>query len=208
MNLTVKRSLAATVGVSLILLVGCGSDSSSDSSSTTKAKDTTTTEAPKTEELLIEDAWARQSPMGATMGAAYMNITSPEDDKLLTASVSADIAKDAQIHETVMAGSGDGSDMSSTTTAGGSDEMTTTTKAMGAEGETSTTMGGGSDEMMMREVDSIELPAGEMVELKPGGYHIMLIELAKPLEVGQEIEITLEFEKAGTKTVTAVVKEG
>lgn len=210
MNRTVKRSLAATLGVSLLLLVGCGSDSKSESSDTTKAKDTTTTTAAP--ELMLEDVWARQSPMGATMGAAYLNITSPVDDKLLKASVDPSVAKEAQIHETVMAE--EGSDMSSTTamgdetttTAMGSSDMSTTTAAMGGD-KTSTTMGS-SDNMTMREVDSIELPAGKMVELKPGGYHIMLIDLVKPLKVGDKIEITLEFEKAGTKTVTAEVKEG
>ena len=213
MNRTVKRSLAATLGVSLLLLVGCGSDSKSESSDTTKAKDTTTTTAAP--ELMLEDVWARQSPMGATMGAAYLNITSPVDDKLVKASVDPSVAKEAQIHETVMAE--EGSDMSSTTeamgdetttTAMGSSDMSTTTAAMGDD-KTSTTMGGGmSDNMTMREVDSIELPAGKMVELKPGGYHIMLIDLVKPLKVGDKIKITLEFEKAGTKTVTAEVKEG
>ena len=185
MNLTVKRSLAATIGVSLLLMVGCGSESS-DSSTSTKAEDTTSTTA-TVAKLQLDDAWARQSPMGATMGAAYLNITSPVEDTLVGVSVAPDVAKEAQVHETVMA----------------------QTNAGGNEGESTTPMKGtGGDEMMMREVGSISLPAGEMVELKPGGFHIMLIELAKPLTAGQKIKITLEFEKAGTKTVNAEVREG
>jgi hypothetical protein len=88
---------------------------------------------------------------------------------------------------------------------GGDTEMTTTT-AMGDS--TETTMAEGSESMTMQPVDSIELPAGEAVELKPGGYHIMLLDLVKPLEVGQSIDVTLTFDKAGEKTVTAEVREG
>ncbi len=46
-----------------------------------------------------------------------------------------------------------------------------------------------------------------IVELKPGGKHIMLLGLKAPLEVGQEIQVTLTFEKAGEISVTAPVKE-
>ncbi len=46
-----------------------------------------------------------------------------------------------------------------------------------------------------------------IVELKPGGKHIMLLGLKEPLETGQEIQVTLTFEKAGEITVTAPVKE-
>ncbi|QGG95880.1 copper chaperone PCu(A)C [Actinomarinicola tropica] len=65
----------------------------------------------------------------------------------------------------------------------------------------------GSGEMMMQEVDGIDLPAGETVALEPGGYHVMLMGLTEPLEVGGEIEITLELESGGTVTVTAEVRD-
>ncbi len=136
------------------------------------------------------------------MGAIYLNITSPEDDQLVAASVPTEVAGDTQIHETVMAEEGD---MSSTTMAEG--DMSSTTMAEGDASSTATDEGD-MDTMTMREVDSIELPAGEMVELKPGGYHVMLLDLVKPLEVGDEIELTLTFEKAGDRTVTAEVREG
>ena len=52
--------------------------------------------------------------------------------------------------------------------------------------------------MSMRPVEGgLEIPAGGKVELKPGGYHIMLIDLVKPLEVGSKIAVTLKFEKSG-----------
>jgi copper(I)-binding protein len=69
----------------------------------------------------------------------------------------------------------------------------------------STSMSDGS--MTMRQVKSIEIPADGMVMLKPGGFHIMLMELAKPLVKGETFDLTLHFEKAGDKTVTVTVKD-
>jgi copper(I)-binding protein len=45
--------------------------------------------------------------------------------------------------------------------------------------------------MEMRAVESLALPAGKTVELKPGGYHVMLIDLAKPLNAGEKVPVTL-----------------
>jgi copper(I)-binding protein len=60
----------------------------------------------------------------------------------------------------------------------------------------------------MRRVKAIEVPAGKTVELKPGGLHVMLIELKEPLKEGQTVEITLKFEKSGEIKVQAPVKKG
>ena len=62
--------------------------------------------------------------------------------------------------------------------------------------------------MGMRKIDSLEIPAGGTVELKPGGYHIMLIDLNRELVAGEKVDITLKFEKAGDVKVTAEVREG
>ena len=62
------------------------------------------------------------------------------------------------------------------------------------------------DTFRMREVDSIEVPAGKQVELKPGGLHLMLMGLKKELEKGQSFEVTLHFKKAGTQKITVPVK--
>lgn len=62
------------------------------------------------------------------------------------------------------------------------------------------------DVMKMRQLpDGLEIPAGETVELKPGSYHLMLMELAKPLVEGDSIVVRLVFEKAGDITVTLPV---
>jgi hypothetical protein len=51
-----------------------------------------------------------------------------------------------------------------------------------------------------------QIPVGGSLELKPGGKHIMLINLTAPLEAGKTIQITLNFEKAGAKTIEIPVK--
>ena len=57
------------------------------------------------------------------------------------------------------------------------------------------TMDGGV--MRMREQkDGIALPAGKTVALAPGGYHIMLMDLNKPLVAGQVISVQLRFQHA------------
>jgi hypothetical protein len=50
---------------------------------------------------------------------------------------------------------------------------------------------------MERQDDGIELPAGETVELAPGGLHVMFIGVAEPLRPDTEVPVTLVFEQAG-----------
>ena len=61
--------------------------------------------------------------------------------------------------------------------------------------------------MKMRQVDGVDLPPGKAVTLKPGGYHIMLTGIAKPLEAGQSFPLTLDFAKAGARQVTVTVEK-
>jgi hypothetical protein len=51
--------------------------------------------------------------------------------------------------------------------------------------------------MRMREVKSIDLPAKSKVELRPGGLHLMFIDLNQQLKAGDTIPVKLKFEKAG-----------
>jgi hypothetical protein len=52
------------------------------------------------------------------------------------------------------------------------------------------------DVMKMRAVPSLALPAGKAVELKPGGYHVMLMDLKAPLAKGSTVPLTLVFKDA------------
>ena len=65
----------------------------------------------------------------------------------------------------------------------------------------------GSGEMMMQEVGRIDLPAGETVSLEPGGLHIMLLDLASELEIGQQFELTLQFAETDAQVITVEVRE-
>jgi copper(I)-binding protein len=130
----------------------------------------------------ITKVWARTSPMETSLGAVYMTISSKDGDELTDVSVDSSIAAMAQIHEMVMASAE--TDVS----------MPMTTEAM-------------SGEMVMQEVDSIVIDAGGSVDLMPGGYHIMLMEIAAPLELGAKFDVTLTFAKAGKVTVTAEVRD-
>lgn len=53
--------------------------------------------------------------------------------------------------------------------------------------------------MKMFPVDGVDLPAGKPVKLAPGGYHVMLMELQKPLNAGDKVPLKLTFELANKK---------
>ncbi|WP_287741861.1 copper chaperone PCu(A)C [Diaphorobacter sp.] len=55
--------------------------------------------------------------------------------------------------------------------------------------------------MKMRPLPALDLPAGQALELKPGGYHIMLLDLKQPVAQGSTVPLTLVFEaKDGQRT--------
>jgi len=61
--------------------------------------------------------------------------------------------------------------------------------------------------MKMRPLPGLDIPARQPVTLKPGGDHIMLMGLNQPLRAGQTFPLTLDFEKAGSRTVTVTVEK-
>ena len=128
----------------------------------------------------ITKVWARTSPMETSLGAVYMTISSKDGDELTDVSVDSSIAAMAQIHEMVMA-------------------TADTSMSMTSDAPTG--------EMVMQEVDSVVIDAGGSVDLMPGGYHIMLMELAAPLELGAKFDVTLTVATAGKITVVAEVRD-
>jgi hypothetical protein len=62
------------------------------------------------------------------------------------------------------------------------------------------------DIVRMERFKYIDIPSNKSIELKPGGPHIMLIGLKKPLKEGVKIELNLKFEKSGIIKVQAQVK--
>jgi hypothetical protein len=63
------------------------------------------------------------------------------------------------------------------------------------------------DVMRMREVKAIDLPKGKTVSLQPGGLHLMLMNLPKPIAAGDVIPLTLEVESGGKRQSVEVKVE-
>jgi len=60
--------------------------------------------------------------------------------------------------------------------------------------------------MKMRAVPGIDLPPGRSVDLKPGGYHVMLMDLKRPLKLGERVPVELRFETRDKRLVTQPVE--
>lgn len=65
---------------------------------------------------------------------------------------------------------------------------------------------GENDVMQMRPVQAIEVPARGSVELKPGGYHIMLLDVQRDLNPGDTVTLTLSFASGASLDVDATVR--
>ena len=64
-----------------------------------------------------------------------------------------------------------------------------------------------ADVAKMRQLRAFEIPARERLALSPGGAHLMLVDLARPLQKGERISMTLRFERAGEMEVQFEVQE-
>lgn len=174
-----RRVLAsAAVAVLVLALAACGGDDG---------------------ELTASDARSRMSPMMTGVGAIYLDITNDTDvdDALVAATVDPGVAGRIEIHETFDVDADDSMDHH-----GDHDHDEHDHGAMG-----DMDMEDGFAMMGMREVDRLEIPAGTTVELVPGGFHLMLIDLAEDLVPGTEYDLTLTFAEAGEITVTVEVRD-
>lgn len=59
--------------------------------------------------------------------------------------------------------------------------------------------------MMMRQVDSYDIPAGQSLTLSPMGDHIMVMDLVEPLKTGETLAVTLGFEDGSVKQIDVPV---
>ena len=154
------------------------------------------------DDVTVSDAWARASAPTQTSGAVYFDLTVATDDDLVGASVPASIATAAEIHEVVMVDE----------STAGTDESDASDGSHDMDTDMGTDTGAGADDggqmpMMQELSDGLALTGGETVSFEPGSYHVMLPELAGPLDVGEEFELTLEFANADDVTVTVEVAE-
>lgn len=118
-------------------------------------------QAGQAEKVTVSKPWARATPGGAKVAAAYLEISPPKGtaDKLVAAR--SPVAGIIELH-------------------------------------THSNDGG---VMRMRRVEVIPIEGDRKVTLNPGGHHIMLMELKKPLKEGDTFDMTLVFEKSGEVAV-------
>jgi hypothetical protein len=124
------------------------------------------------------DAWSRPTPATATNGVVYLELSSDTRDALIAVDVPADVAAHAELH---------------TSDAAGSDSH-----QHGALG---------SDTVTMTQVTQVVIDAGASVEFRPGGNHIMLVDLARPLALGDTFSATLRFSSGRTLDVNVTVSD-
>lgn len=111
--------------------------------------------------ITVSAPWARATPGGAKVGAAFLEIRAQAgaDDRLMSASSPA--AGTVELHDHIRDGG----------------------------------------VIKMRRVETIPVQGGKSVTLKPGGLHVMLMDLKAGLTEGELLELTLVFEKAGAVKV-------
>ncbi len=140
-------------------------------------------------------AWARTSPMNADAGAIYMTITADEAVSIVSASVPSDVAGRVEFHETVPVSEADGDTMAhdgeDDEGAMGEDGAMDDEGAMGEDGAMDDEGAMGEMAMTMQAVTTIEIAADGEAVLEPGGMHLMIFDLAEPLEAGQTFDLTL-----------------
>ena len=60
--------------------------------------------------------------------------------------------------------------------------------------------------MKMRPLSALDLPAGRRVDLKPGGYHMMLMDLKRALKAGERVPIELRIEGRDKRLVSQTIE--
>jgi copper(I)-binding protein len=86
------------------------------------------------------------------------------------------------------------------------DALTGVTADWAGRAELHNTVKDKDDVMQMVPVETIALPAGQKVQLAPGGMHVMLFDLKKELTVSEEHKLTLHFQHAAPQMVTFTVR--
>lgn len=119
---------------------------------------------PALAQTTVKEAWVRGTVAQQKATGAFMQITSAQGGKLVSAASS--VAGVTEIHEMKMEGS----------------------------------------TMKMAAIPALDLPAGKAVELKPGGYHVMLMDLKQALKEGDSVPLTLTVQGADGKKETLELK--
>lgn len=203
----IRRPVGTTIVLVLplfVLLAGCTRNETPRSEASPSPK-------PEGPDIVIADAWARESVAMSSAAAVFMTIRNNGSvpDSLLSATIDPPIAERVELHETVPVDS----TIEGTSSPHGGGESMGEMDGMkqgfiGDESEESKkgAESMGKDAMTMRKIESIEIPAGKTVKLEPGGLHVMLKGLSRKLEAGERIRVSLVFRVSGKKDVWAEVK--
>lgn len=116
--------------------------------------------------IKVAHPWARATPGGAKVGAAFGEISAKDGASDVLIAASSPAAERVEIH--------------------------------------THSMDGGV--MKMRKIEKLPIAGGKTLILKPSGDHIMLFDLKKPLKEGEQLPLTLVFEKAGEIKIEATIE--
>lgn len=186
---------AALVLAGSLFLAGCGGPQEDGGQAGAAAGGTApeSAAAPESNEsassIMVENAWARpamEKPDLGVTSAAYFTLHNHgrQDDALIGAST--DVAGKTELHETVPV------------------EPKAENKMGGQAGNG---MGSKMPAMKMRSVGKVPLPAGGSVEFRPGGLHVMFMDLKDDFAVGDRFRLTLKFEQGEPQTIEVVVRQ-
>lgn len=187
----VTKILLTGAVVIAMALTGCSSDEEGTPSSTTSGA----SDAPQ-----VSDVWARAAMAGSNTAIYFVVDGGSSQDRLVSVSVPDGTGSATEIHETVPA------DEDTSMHAGDDESMTDDADGMG-DADHGAGDSDGSKMMTMRPVDGVDVPAGGQVTFEPGGFHVMVMDLNDALAGGDQLPVTLTFERAGDISVTAEVRE-
>ena len=197
------RFAVLALGVVLTLaMVGCGAEEATETPAATGTRAATAEATTAGATIQVRNAWARPSRMAGAASPATHDGMAMEG----TATPSMGMEGTATVAPEMQNGGTSAIFMTIQNTGDTADRLirASANVAETVELHRSTVEDG---VMRMRPVEAIEIPAGGSVELKPGDYHIMLINLTQDLNVGDQFTATLEFEQAGTIEVEVEVRE-
>jgi copper(I)-binding protein len=143
--------------------------------------------------IMIEDAWVRPIRVGGTGDAG--------DQMETTATAMAGMQGMADINPAPGASA---AYLTIVNTGAADTLLSAASDVAGAVELHETTMQ--NNVMRMDQVQRIGVPAHGQVQFKPGGYHMMLIDVKHDLKPGDTVPLTLQFQNAGARRVTAKVR--
>jgi copper(I)-binding protein len=130
------------------------------------------------QEFSASGAWARPTPTAATNGVIYLTVSTDVRDALIGVDVPPDVAAHTELH---------------------------TSDAANGGGHQHGAVGDGT--VTMEQVTEIVIDADATVEFRPGGNHIMLVDLPRPLRSGETFPATLRFGSGRTLDLTVTVAD-